>query len=340
MRSKQEEFQVGKDKAKTNSVSAEQKVNMLKRMIFYRFFEEKVIAAYTKQKFSGFCHLHIGQEAVCVGIGEALRPGDYVIGSYRSHTQAIEKGITPEAVFAELFGKVTGCSRGKGGSMHMFSKEHRFLGGHGIVGGQAPLAVGAAFTSKYRNEDDVTVCYLGDAAMNQGQVFEAMNLAATYTLPVLFVIENNKYGMGTDIHRTTSVKHLYVRALGFDMDHSHIDGMEVLGLYNHVNKIVMNMRQTKRPYLLEVNTYRYKGHSVSDPATYRTKEEVQKFQDQDPINQLKNHLLEHKLCTSQDIAEFEKTAKDEIKNAELRADEAPLPDVSEAFEHVFIGEGR
>ncbi len=307
-------------------------------MMLYRHFEERVIAAYTKQKFSGFCHLHIGQEAVCVGVGEAMRPSDYVIGSYRSHTQAIEKGISAEAVFAELFGKVTGCSRGKGGSMHMFSKEHRFLGGHGIVGGQAPIAVGAAFTAKYRQEDDVVVCYLGDAAMNQGQVFEALNLAATYTLPVLFIIENNKYGMGTDIRRTTSVEQLYVRAQAFAMDHSLIDGMEVLSLYNHVAKIIKTMRQNNKPHLLEINTYRYKGHSVSDPGTYRTKEEVQKYQDLDPILTLKKQLMDAKELTVEQFSAWEKEIKEEIKDAERKADEAALPDVAEAWLHVFAGE--
>ncbi|MCX6129584.1 MAG: pyruvate dehydrogenase (acetyl-transferring) E1 component subunit alpha, partial [Proteobacteria bacterium] len=276
-------------------------VKMYKQMCLFRRFEERVGLAYTKQKFSGFCHLHIGQEALAVGVQTALRETDYMLSGYRSHTQAIGKGIAPEAVMSELFGKVDGCCRGKGGSMHMFSKNHRFLGGHGIVGGQAPLATGVAFAIRYRKEDDVCVCYMGDAATNQGQVFEAMNMAATWNLPVLFIVENNKYGMGTDIHRTTSVDSLWKRALAFDMAHSDVDGMNVLTVLEHVKPIVEQMRKDHKPYLLEALTYRYRGHSVSDPATYRTKEEVEEYQkNRDPILQLEKYFLENKLATDSD----------------------------------------
>ena len=229
--------------------------------MFFRRFEERVGLAYTKRKFSGFCHLHIGQEALAVGVQSALRPTDYMLSSYRSHTQAIGKGIPAGQVMAELFGKVDGVCRGKGGSMHMFSDEHRFFGGHGIVGGQVPIAAGIAFKIRYSDEDEICVCYLGDAATNQGQFHEALNMAATWDLPVLYIIENNKYGMGTDIKRTTSVDHLWKRALAYDMDHSDVDGMDVVAVHDHVNAIVENMRKTKRPYLLDALTYRYRGHS-------------------------------------------------------------------------------
>jgi pyruvate dehydrogenase E1 component alpha subunit len=277
-------------------------VQMYKDMCLFRRFEERVGLAYTKQKFSGFCHLHIGQEGLAVGVQAALRDSDYMLSGYRSHTQAIGKGITPRAVMAELFGKVDGCCRGKGGSMHMFSKEHRFLGGHGIVGGQVPLAAGVGFKIRYDNEDDVCVCYLGDAATNQGQFFEAMNMAATWDLPVLFIVENNKYGMGTDIRRTTSVDALWKRALAFDMAYSDVDGMNVITVHSHVKDIVDHMRRDKKPHFLEALTYRYRGHSVSDPGTYRTKEEVEDYQkNRDPILQLERYFLEHKLATEEEL---------------------------------------
>ncbi len=323
---------------KKQSHSPDQLLSFYKEMLTYRRFEERVNLAYTQQKFSGFCHLHIGQEAVCVGVQAALQADDYVIAGYRSHTLAIAKGIPAREVFAELFGKVTGCSRGKGGSMHMFSKTHRFLGGHGIVGGQAPLAVGVGFAIQYRGESNVIVCYLGDAAMNQGQVFEAMNMAATWKLPVLFLVENNRYGMGTDIRRTTSVDQLSKRALAFDMANSEIDGMNVITVHNHVNEIVTNMRKHPAPYLLEVMTYRYKGHSVSDPGAYRTKEEVLEYQKQDPLLQLAAVLKDQKLATEKELIEWDETIREEVKEAERFADESPIPDLSELWKHVLVEE--
>ncbi len=311
-------------------------VALYKEMLYYRRFEERVLVAYTNQKFSGFCHVHIGQEALCVGVQKCLRPSDYMISGYRSHTQAIAKGIPGKQVFAELFGKVTGCSRGKGGSMHMFSKEHRFLGGHGIVGGQAPLATGAAFRIKYMKEDDIVVCYMGDAAMNQGQVYEVMNMAATWDLPVLFIVENNQYGMGTDIRRTTSVDHLYKRALAFDMDHSMVDAMDVETVIQHVDKIVKKMRVDKKPYLLEAKCYRYKGHSVSDPQNYRTKDEVAEWLKKDPVLVLGEKLKTEKLATEELLESWDDEIKTRVRADEQFADESPNPDLSEAWMHVYL----
>ncbi len=312
-------------------------VKMYKDMALFRRFEERVGLAYTKQKFSGFCHLHIGQEALAVGVQSALRDTDYMLSGYRSHTQAIGKGISPEAVMAELFGKVDGCCRGKGGSMHMFSKEHRFLGGHGIVGGQTPIAAGVGFSIRYRNEDDICVCYMGDAATNQGQFFEAMNMAATWDLPVLFIIENNKYGMGTDIRRTTSVDALWKRALAFDMAHSDVDGMNVVTVHEHVKAIVDQMRKDHKPYLLEALTYRYRGHSVSDPGTYRTKEEVEDYQkNRDPIMQLERYMAEMKLASESDFKAWDNEAKERAKAAEEFADNSPNPSVEELWDHVLV----
>ncbi len=321
---------------KKSEVDRDVLIGMYKQMSLFRRFEERVGLAYTKQKFSGFCHLHIGQEGLAVGVQSALRDSDYMISGYRSHTQALGKGLSPESVMAELFGKVDGACRGKGGSMHMFSKEHRFLGGHGIVGGQAPLAVGVGFAIRYRNEDDVIVCYMGDAATNQGQVFEVMNMAATWDLPVLFIIENNRYGMGTDITRTTSVDHLWKRALAFDMAHSDVDGMNVVTVYDHVSEIVETMRKNKKPHLLEALTYRYRGHSVSDPGSYRTKEEVEDYQkNRDPILGLGRLMMENKWATELELKAWDTEAKELSKNAEAFADASPEPAVEELWEHVL-----
>jgi pyruvate dehydrogenase E1 component alpha subunit len=311
---------------------------MYKEMAFYRKFEELVGLAYTQGKFSGFCHLHIGQEAVCVGVQRNLRSTDYVIGSYRTHTLAIAKGIAPEAVLGELFGRDGGCSKGRGGSMHMFSKEHRFLGGHGIVGGQVPLATGVGFKIKYSNEDDVIVCYIGDAAMNQGAVYEALNMAATWKLPVLYLIENNRYGMGTDIRRTTNIEHLNQIALAFNMEHGDVDGMNVLKVHNKVGEIIKQMRVDKKPYLLEALTYRYRGHSVSDPGTYRSKEEVESYQKIDPLLQLGEKLVKDKLATEDELKQWQREAREECKKAEAIAEEMAYPNPAEAFRYLFAEE--
>ena len=307
-----------------------------KEMLFYRRFEERVNQAYQKGKFAGFCHLHIGQEAVCVGVQRALRPTDYVISGYRSHTQAIAKGISAKSVFAELFGKEGGSVRGKGGSMHMFSKELRFLGGHGIVGGQCPIAVGVGFAIKYEKRDDVIVCYLGDAATNQGQFFEAMNMAATWKLPVLFIVENNRYGMGTDIQRVTSVDHLYKRALAFDMDHSQVDGMDVITVYDHVKSIIESLRKTPRAYLLEALTYRYRWHSVSDPGHYRTKEEVKEYQDRDPILRLGQRLKQEHQADDAKLEAWDEEARRLAAECEEFADQSPPAKLEDAWTDVYV----
>lgn len=322
-------------KSQSSTVSPELMIKMYQDMVFYRKIEERINLAYTQQKFSGFCHLHIGQEALCVGTQTCLRPDDYMISGYRSHTQAIAKGIPPEQVVAELFGKVDGCSRGKGGSMHMFSAEHNFLGGHGIVGGQVPLAAGVGFAIKYRDGDQIIVCYLGDAAINQGQFYEALNLAAIWNLPCLFIIENNRYGMGTAISRTTSIKNLYERALAFDMKHSAVNAMDVLEVHEHLSGIISAMRQDKKPYLLEAHCYRYKGHSVSDPGSYRTKEEVLEYQKRDPILTHGARLLAAGIATEKDLKSWDQEAKDRAKAAENFADQAALPEVQEAYSHVY-----
>lgn len=322
-------------KSQPGSYKKEDLVSLYHEMLLYRRFEERVLQAYQKGKFAGFCHLHIGQEALAVGVQRCLKPSDHMISGYRSHTQAIGKGIPAKEVFAELFGKDGGCARGKGGSMHMFSKEHRFYGGHGIVGGQTPIAAGIAFEIRYHQKDEIVVCYLGDGACSQGQFFEALNLAATWKLPVLYIIENNQYGMGTDFRRVTSVDKLGKRADAFDINHSEVDAMNVLKVMEHVAPIVNDLRKNPRPYLLEAMTYRYRGHSVSDPGLYRTKEEVSHYQSLDPIVQLADFLKKSHGFDDDSLKAIDVQVKAEINEAEAFADESPKPDVSLAFEHVY-----
>ncbi|MBQ49088.1 MAG: pyruvate dehydrogenase (acetyl-transferring) E1 component subunit alpha [Zetaproteobacteria bacterium] len=312
-------------------------LDLYRKMCLFRRFEEKVGLAYTKRKFSGFCHLHIGQEALCAGVQAAIKDTDYIFSGYRSHTQAIAKGIKPGQVMAELFGKADGICRGKGGSMHMFSAEHRFMGGHGIVGGQLPLAAGVGFAIRYEEKDDIVVCYMGDAATNQGAFHEALNMAATWDIPVLYIIENNRYGMGTDIRRTSSIDHLWKRALSYDMDYSDVDGMNVLATYEHVTKLVNKMRDDKKPHLMEALTYRYRGHSVSDPGTYRTKSEVEEYQkNRDPIMQHGKALVSQGYATEAELKAWDKSAKEAAKEAEKFADESPFPPISEALDHNLV----
>jgi len=325
----------GAKAAKKSGLNDDLLIEFYRRMMLGRRFEERVGVAYTKRKFSGFCHLHIGQEALAVGVQAALKPTDYMISGYRSHTQAMGKGIEPQVVLAELFGKVTGCSRGKGGSMHMFSNEKRFFGGHGIVGGQVPLAAGIGFSIRYENRDDICICYVGDAATNQGQFFEALNMMATWKLPVIVIIENNKYGMGTDYHRVTSVEKLAVRADAFNMASSDVDGMNVIKVYEHVTAVFDEVRKTKAPHLLEAMTYRYRGHSVSDPGNYRTKEELTHFQDLDPIKQHSKFLIDSKIVTAAQLEKIEEDVKAQINAAEEFADNSPEPELEEIWKHVF-----
>ena len=321
--------------ASKNSQDKAWLLKVYQEMCYYRRFEERVLQAYTKQKFAGFCHVHIGQEGLCVGVQKALRDTDYMITGYRSHTQAIAKGIPGKEVFAELFGKATGCAKGNGGSMHMFSKEKRFLGGHGIVGGQVPLAAGVGFAIKYEKKDDIIVCYLGDAAINQGQFHEALNMAATWSLPCLFIIENNRYGMGTDIKRTTSIDHLWKRALAYDMDHGQVDGMNVQKTYEAVSTIVANMRKTNRPYLLDAICYRYKGHSVSDPGLYRTKEEMADWLSKDPIFQLGDYLKKNKMASDEELKAMDTKGKEMARADEDWGDEQPVPPEDQVWQNVY-----
>ena len=261
----------------TNNFTKETYLNWYEQMMLMRRFEEKSAQLYGQQKIKGFCHLYIGQEAVVAGTMSALTKGDKIITAYRDHAHAIACGIPAREVMAELYGKVTGCSKGKGGSMHMFSKEHNFFGGHGIVGGQIPLGAGIAFADQYRGGKEVTVCYFGDGAARQGALHETFNMAMIWNLPVIFVIENNGYAMGTSVGRTTNVREMYKIGESYEMPSESVDGMNPEAVHQAIANAAERGRKGEGPTLLEIRTYRYRGHSMSDPAKYRTKEEVEEY---------------------------------------------------------------
>src|SRR5438445_4832568 len=280
-------------------------VKVFHQMLLLRRFEEKCAESYSLGKIGGFCHLYIGQEAVGVGAISVLRPDDYVITSYREHGQAIAKGISPAAVMAELFGKSGGCSRGKGGSMHLFDKSVNFLGGHAIVGGQIPLATGVAFASKYRGTDQVTLCFFGEAAVNQGAFHESLNLAQLWKLPCIYICENNQYGMGTSQERAMSLQDIAQKARAYEIAAEHVDGMDVLAVRAATQRAVERARKQSLPTLLEVRTYRFMGHSISDPGNYRTRMEIEKHQERDPLKLFRATLAEEKILSDKEFARIE-----------------------------------
>ena len=321
------------------SPTKDQLVFFYKEMLLARRIEERAGQLYVQQKFSGFCHLYIGQEAVSTGCLNAIRKGkDYVIGGYRDHVQPMALGMSGKEMMAELFGKVTGCAKGKGGSMHMFSKELRFFGGHGIVGGQAPLATGIGWKIKYSKEDLVCLCFVGDAAINQGQFHEALNMAAIWNLPVIFIIENNLYGMGTAIKRTCALDVLADRAKGYNMDQAIVDGRNVINTYKQMTEIVENVRKTSRPILIEIQTYRLRGHSMSDPQAYRSKEEVEAERQRDCLNLLKAEILLQKIAKEEDFEKWEQEAADEVEAAVEFAEDSPEPELAELYDYVLAPE--
>ncbi|PYI78817.1 MAG: pyruvate dehydrogenase (acetyl-transferring) E1 component subunit alpha [Verrucomicrobia bacterium] len=302
-------------------------VEMLWLMLLIRRFEERASQQYQAQKIGGFCHLYIGQEAVVVGAVAAVRFDDYIITAYRDHAHALARGTSANACMAELFGKDTGCSRGLGGSMHFFDKEHHMYGGHAIVGAHVPLACGLAFACKYRNEDRVTLCFFGDGAINQGAFHEALNLAALFKLPMIFICENNLFAMGTSVERSTSLKQIVDRAEGYDIPGCVVDGMNFRHVRDTLSGVVESIRQDPHPAFVEARTYRYRGHSMSDPASYRTKEQLEKYRLDDPITRLRAQLTREGKLTNEKFDELDKEAKrialDAVKFAE-DSDEPPL----------------
>lgn len=306
-------------------------------MLLMRRFEEKAAELYRNGKIGGFCHLYNGQEAVSTGAIGALNPDDYVITAYRDHGQAISKGIHPNAIMAELLGKVTGTTKGKGGSMHIFDRATNFLGGHAIVGGHIPLAAGVAFAIKYRGEKKVCLCFMGDGATNIGTFHEALNLAALWKLPVIYIIENNRYGMGTAVERASAVEDLSKKALAYDMRRGVVDGNNVIEVYKAVKASVDHARQTYEPTLLDIRTYRYRGHSMSDPihGHYRTKEEVEEYKKHDPINVFEGILKQEGLISDAYIEEAEKRIKKIVEESVEFAENSPEPALEELYTDVY-----
>lgn len=317
--------------------SREQYLHWYEQMQLMRRFEERAGQLYGMQKIKGFCHLYIGQEAVVAGAMSVLKPEDAMITAYRDHAHALAKGISAREVMAELYGKITGCSKGKGGSMHMFSKEHRFFGGHGIVGAQIPLGAGIAFAEQYNNTGHVCVTYFGDGAVRQGALHEAFNMAMLWKLPVVFIVENNAYAMGTSVERTSNVHDLYKIGLAYDMPSYPVDGMNVEAVHEAMEMAVKHARETG-PIYLEMKTYRYRGHSMSDPAKYRTKEEVESYKAQDPIEIVKQLLVTNKMATEEDIEQINERINAVVEDAVTFAEESPYPDPSELFKDVYTQE--
>lgn len=306
-------------------------------MMLQRRFEEKANQVYMQQKIKGFCHLYIGQEAVSSGIEAAIRKDDYMITAYRDHGMALTRGITAREVMAEMYGKRTGCVKGKGGSMHMFSKEHNMLGGHGIVGGQIPLGAGVAFAIKYNGEDKLCICAFGDGAARQGAMHEAFNLAMLWKLPVIFVVENNEYAMGTSVSRTSNVTELWKLGLSYEMPAWAVDGMSVFEVYEQVKKAAELVRTPDHgPVLLEMKTYRYKGHSMSDPAKYRTREELEKYKNDDPILEVKDYIFKHEIATQADLDKIDAKIDEIVEDSVRFAEESPYPEAHELYEDVYI----
>ncbi|MBB4109779.1 MULTISPECIES: pyruvate dehydrogenase (acetyl-transferring) E1 component subunit alpha [Pedobacter] len=307
-------------------------------MLLMRKFEEKTGQLYGQQKIRGFCHLYIGQEAVVAGAISAMKKGDSMITTYRDHAHALALGVSADSIMAEMYGKATGCSKGKGGSMHMFSKEHNFYGGHAIVGGQIPLGAGVAFAEKYKGTDNVNICYMGDGAVRQGALNETFNMAMLWKLPVVFVCENNGYAMGTSVQRTTNMTDIYKIGLGFDMPCAPVDGMDPVAVHNAMDEAIQRARKGEGPTFLEMRTYRYRGHSMSDPAKYRTKEELEDYKAKDPVELARETILREKYADQAWIEEVEAKVKATVDQAVKFAEESPWPDASELYKDVYVTE--
>lgn len=322
---------------KTAKYSAEELLKFYREMLLIRRFEEKAGQLYGMGLIGGFCHLYIGQEAVITGMQGNAKEGDQIITTYRDHGHMIASGADPKKIMAELLGRADGCSGGKGGSMHIFDLERQFYGGHGIVGASVPLGTGLAFANQYRGNDNVCFCYFGDGAANQGQVYEAFNMASLWKLPIIYIIENNRYAMGTSVERSSSTTELYRRGEAFGIPGEKVDGMDVLAVKEAGEKAVKHCRSGKGPILLEMATYRYRGHSMSDPAKYRSKEEVTDVKEHhDAIEGLKTFILEGKYANEADIKAIDKEVKAEVNDVVNAAKDSPLPDESELYTDVYV----
>jgi len=312
---------------------------ILQKMLLIRRFEERAGEMYAKAKIGGFLHLCIGEEATIVGATQALRDDDYLMSTYREHGQAIARGMPVKEVMAELFGRVDGCSGGRGGSMHLFDVERRFMGGYGIVGGSLPLSAGVALAADYRETEDVVLSMMGDGATNQGTFSETMNLAALWKLPVVFLVINNQFGMGTALERHSAVTDLSQKSEGFGVPGSQCDGMDVLDTHAVVSEALKCAREERKPQLVEAVTYRYRGHSMADPEEYRSKEEVEEWRTRDPINNFRERVTEDGLLSEGDIDELDTEAQKAIDEAVEFADNSPHPDLASLYDDVYVVEG-
>jgi pyruvate dehydrogenase E1 component alpha subunit len=311
-------------------------LEIFREMVLIRRFEELSGQMYGLRKIGGFCHLYIGQEAVATGAIAALDlTKDYVLTAYRDHGHAIACGMDPNSIMAELYGKITGCSRGKGGSMHLFDAQKHMLGGNGIVGAHIPIATGVALKLKYKKEDGVVLCFFGDGAIHQGSFHESMNLAKIMRLPIIYICENNQYGMGTMFTRVSSVEDLSVRGVSYDIPGKQLDGMDVLAVYDGIKKGVESVRKNSEPLFYEIKTYRYRGHSMSDPAKYRTKEELESYKEQDPIAILKKRLLDEKVVLEKEIDSIDEEAKKISSEAVKFSEASEEPALETLYEDVF-----
>jgi pyruvate dehydrogenase E1 component alpha subunit len=321
--------------AKKSTFSKEQYLAWYESMLLMRKFEEKLSQLYIQRQFGGFLHLYIGQEAVVAGAVSATLPEDKMITAYRCHAHPLGRGTEPKYMMAELYGKTTGLSKGKGGSMHMFDISKHVYGGHGIVGGQIPLGAGLAFADKYKGNNNVTLCSMGDGAVRQGALHEAFNMSMLWKLPVIYIIENNMYAMGTSVERTSNVTDLTKLGLSYDMPSESVDGMDVEAVHHAVAKAVKHCRDGKGPYLLEMETYRFKGHSMSDPRKYRTKAEEEEFQNEDPIEKVLKTIKDNKLATDKQLDEISLKIKKKIEDAIKFAEESPLPKPEDMYNEIY-----
>lgn len=323
---------------KKTTYSKEQYLEWYTLMLRIRKFEQKALMAYGQQKVRGFCHVYIGQEAITAGMESALKEGDAIVTAYRQHGTAIGRGIETKAAMAELFGKATGINKGKGGSMHFFSKKDRYFGGNGIVGAQIPIGTGIAFAEKYRETDNLCVTMFGDGAARQGALHESFNMAMTWKIPVLYVLENNGYAMGTSVERTSNVIDMSKIGLSYEIPSESVDGMDPAAVHEAVTRAAEHIRSGKGPYYLEIRTYRYKGHSVSDPAKYRTKDEVKSYQDRDPVKVVEKTIIDNKYASQEEIDEIKKAVNAEIDEAYKFAEESPLPDPADLYTDNYLQE--
>ncbi len=318
-----------------DELGKEVSIEMMRMMLLIRRFEERTTEMYQQRKIGGFCHLYIGEEAIAVGTAWAKKPDDYLVTSYRDHGFGLALGMSPNECMAEMFGKVTGCARGKGGSMHFFSKEKNFLGGHGIVGGQIPVGTGAGFRAKYLGTDQVSLVFFGEGAISQGSFYESVNLASIWNLPCLYVIENNRYGMGTDVSRVVAIEELYERASAFSIEGLAMDGMDVFECYRVMKDQAEKCRKTSRPVLIEAKTYRFRGHSVSDPGKYRSKIELEAYKHADPINRTRLTLTDIGWLNDDDFKKIDKEVKAIVIQSIKFADESLDPGLEELAQHVY-----